>query len=96
VTRGGLRPGEHVLVVGASGGVNTASIQIAKLAGCTVYVVGSNERKLALAQSLGADVLINRQEHPKWHREVLRLTGGRGVDVVVDNVGTTFPLSFKI
>ncbi len=95
VTRGNLRPGEHVLVVGASGGVNTASIQIAKMAGCTVYVVGSNERKLALARSLGADHLINRSEHPRWHREVLRLTDGRGVDVVVDNVGTTFPLSFK-
>lgn len=95
ITRGALKPGEHVLIVGASGGVNTASIQIAKFAGCTVYVVGSNERKLALAKSLGADVLINRVEHPNWHREVLRLTGGRGVDVVVDNVGTTFPMSFK-
>ncbi len=95
VSRGGLRPGEWVLVVGASGGVNTASIQIAKLAGATVVVVGSNARKLELARTLGADYLIDRSQTPAWHREVRRITGNRGVDVVVDNVGTTFPLSFK-
>ena len=95
VTRGQLRPGEQVLIVGASGGVNTASIQIAKLAGCTVYVVGSNAEKLALAEALGADFLIDRSQTENWAKEVYRLTGKRGVDVVVDNVGTTFPLSFK-
>ncbi len=95
ITRGGLRPGEWVLVVGASGGVNTASIQIAKLAGCRVVVVGSNAKKLALAESLGADFLIDRSQTDNWAKEVYRLTGKRGVDVVVDNVGTTFPLSFK-
>lgn len=95
ITRGNLRPGEHVLVVGASGGVNTASIQIAKLAGCTVYVVGSNARKLELARELGADYLIDRSQVEDWSQEVYRLTGKRGVDVVVDNVGTTFPLSFR-
>jgi NADPH:quinone reductase-like Zn-dependent oxidoreductase len=86
ITRGGLRPGESVLVVGAAGGVNTASIQIAKLAGAVVYVVGSDQRKLALAQSLGADVLIDRSQ-VDWGKEVFKLTGRRGVDVVVDNVG---------
>ncbi len=95
ITRGGLRPGEHVLVVGASGGVNTASIQIAKLTGCTVYVVGSNARKLALAKQLGADFLIDRSKTENWAKEVYRLSNKRGVDVVVDNVGTTFPQSFK-
>ncbi len=95
ITRGGLRPGEHVLVVGASGGVNTASIQIAKLTGCTVYVVGSSARKLTLAEQLGADFLIDRSKTENWAKEVYRLSGKRGVDVVVDNVGTTFPLSFK-
>ena len=95
ITRGGLRPGEWVLIVGASGGVNTASIQIAKLAGCRVVVVGSNAKKLALAESLGADFLIDRSQTDNWAKEVYRLTGKRGVDVVVDNVGTTFPLSFK-
>jgi len=95
ITRGNLRPGEHVLVVGASGGVNTASIQIAKLTGCTVTVVGSNAEKLALAEALGADHLIDRSQEENWAKAVYRLTNKRGVDVVVDNVGTTFPLSFR-
>ncbi len=95
ITRGQLRPGEWVLVVGASGGVNTASIQIAKFAGCRVGVVGSNAEKLALAEALGADFLIDRSQTDNWAKEVYRLTGKRGVDVVVDNVGTTFPLSFR-
>lgn len=95
ITRGNLRPAERVLVVGAAGGVNTASIQIAKLAGGEVYVVGSNAAKLALAKSLGADYLIDRSQEEDWSKTVYSLTGKRGVDVVVDNVGTTFPLSFR-
>ncbi|MGQ9887157.1 MAG: zinc-binding dehydrogenase [Aggregatilineales bacterium] len=96
ITRGGLRAGETVLVVGAGGGVNTASIQIAKLAGATVYVVGSSAGKCARAQEIGADVTINRQETPEWSREVYRLTDKRGVDVVVDNVGQdTFTSSIR-
>jgi len=86
VTRGQLRAGETVLVVGAGGGVNTASIQIAKLAGCTVYVVGSDAAKCARAQALGADVTIDRSQDD-WGRKVYQLTNKRGVDVVVDNVG---------
>ncbi len=95
ITRGQLRPGEVVLVVGASGGVNTASIQIAKLAGATVYVVGSSAEKLARAREIGADALIDRSEEPDWSRTVYRLTEKEGVDVIVDNVGTTYPLSFR-
>jgi NADPH:quinone reductase-like Zn-dependent oxidoreductase len=86
VTRGQLRAGETVLVVGAGGGVNTASIQIAKLAGCTVYVVGSDAAKCARAEALGADVTIDRSQDD-WGRKVYQLTHKRGVDVVVDNVG---------
>lgn len=87
ITRGGLRPGESVLMIGAGGGVNTASIQIAKLAGATVYVVGSNAEKCTNAEELGADFTINREEDPNWSKAVYQLTGKRGVDVVVDNVG---------
>lgn len=86
ITRGQLRAGETVLVVGAGGGVNTASIQIAKLAGCTVTVVGSNAEKCARAEALGADVTIDRSKED-WGKKVYQLTGKRGVDVVVDNVG---------
>ena len=95
IVRGGLRSGESVLVVGASGGVNSASIQIAKLAGATVYVVGSGTEKLKLADSLGADYLIDRMKEENWSKAIYNLTGKQGVDVVVDNVGTTFPLSFR-
>ncbi len=86
ITRGGLRPGETVLIVGAGGGVNTASIQIARLAGATVYVVGSSDEKLERAAALGAHHLINRTRED-WSRAVYEMTGRRGVDVVVDNVG---------
>ncbi len=95
ITRGGLCAGESVLVVGASGGVNTASIQIAKLAGATVYVVGSDTAKLELAKKQGADFLIDRSKEENWSKTVYTLTNKRGVDVVVDNVGTTFPMSFR-
>jgi NADPH:quinone reductase-like Zn-dependent oxidoreductase len=86
ITRGQIRAGETVLIVGAAGGVNSAAIQIAKLAGCRVMVVGSDARKLALAGSLGADVLIDRSQ-VDWGKQVYQLTNKRGVDVVVDNVG---------
>ena len=95
IERAGLRPGESVLVVGAGGGVNTAYIQIAKKAGATVYVVGSSAKKLEVAEALGADYLIDRSQEQDWSKSVFRLSGKRGVDVVVDNVGTTYPLSFR-
>lgn len=95
ITRAKLRLAETVLVVGASGGVNTASIQIAKLAGAVVYVIGSNADKLALAESLGADILIDRTIESSWPMAIHKLTDKRGVDLVVDNVGSTFPLSFR-
>ncbi|MCA0455897.1 MAG: zinc-binding dehydrogenase [Chloroflexi bacterium] len=88
ITRGGLKPGETVLIVGAGGGVNSASIQIAKLAGATVYVVGSDAEKCAKAKELGADITINRAETPQWSKVVYQMTNKQGVDVVVDNVGS--------
>ncbi len=87
ITRGGLTAGESVLIVGAGGGVNSISIQIAKLAGAKVYVVGSNAEKCRQAEAIGADVTINRQEDEGWSRTLYKLTNRRGVDVVVDNVG---------
>jgi NADPH:quinone reductase-like Zn-dependent oxidoreductase len=95
ITRANLRPGESVLIVGASGGVNTACMQIAKYTGATVYVVGSTPEKLALAESMGADHLIDRSKNENWSKDIYHVTGKNGVDVVVDNVGTTFPLSFR-
>jgi NADPH:quinone reductase-like Zn-dependent oxidoreductase len=96
ITRGRLQAGESVLIVGAGGGVNTASLQIAKYAGAKVYVVGSSASKLARAEQYGADVLIDRSQHGDWSKAVYQLTNRRGVDIVVDNVGAgTLPLSMR-
>jgi NADPH:quinone reductase-like Zn-dependent oxidoreductase len=86
ITKGQLHAGESVLIIGAGGGVNTAAIQIAKLAGAFVYVVGSDEKKLEGARALGADVGIDRSKED-WGKKIFQLTAKRGVDVVVDNVG---------
>jgi NADPH:quinone reductase-like Zn-dependent oxidoreductase len=87
ITRGQLRAGESVLIIGSAGGVNTAAIQIARLAGAgPIYVVGSSSEKLDLAGELGADVTINRHQED-WGKTIFNATGRQGVDVVVDNVG---------
>lgn len=93
--RGNLQKGETVLVVGAGGGVNTASMQIAKYMGVQVVVVGSDAQKLKLAESIGADILIDRSKEQDWSKAVFLATKKRGVDVVVDNVGTTFMQSLR-
>jgi NADPH:quinone reductase-like Zn-dependent oxidoreductase len=95
ITRGGLKAGETVLVVGAGGGVNTASIDIAKFSGAQVLVVGSDAQKLEKADALGADILIDRSKDENWSKAVFLATNKRGVDVVVDNVGTTFMQSLR-
>lgn len=96
VTRGGVQAGETVVIVGAGGGVNTASVQIAKYLGAQVIVIGSDAKKLDQVQALGADILIDRSQEADWSKAVYLATQKRGADVVVDNVGTTFPLSLKV
>lgn len=96
IHRGGLRAGESVLVVGAGGGVNSMAVQIAKLAGATVYVVAGNSEKAAKAHELGADFTLDRSRLD-WGKELMRLTAKRGVDLVVDNVGSaTIGTSIKV
>jgi NADPH:quinone reductase-like Zn-dependent oxidoreductase len=95
IHRARLRAGESVLVVGAGGGANSMAIQVAKLAGATVFVVASNAEKGATARELGADVVLDRSR-VEWGSEIYKMTGRRGVDVVVDNVGrATLPTSMK-
>ena len=84
VTRGGLRAGESVLVHGAAGGIGTAAVQLAKALGATVYAVVSDDAKAAVALEAGADETILADG---FLSRVKELTGGRGVDVVVDPVG---------
>lgn len=86
VTRGEIRPGETVLVLGASGGVGHAAVQIADYAGCTVLATASTEAKRATAERLGADHTID-YEATDFAEAVREYTDQRGVDVVVDHVG---------
>lgn len=95
IKRGNLQKSESVLIVGAGGGVNTASVQIAKYIGAQVVIVGSDAQKLERAKSLGADILIDRSQEADWSKSVFLATNKRGVDVVVDNVGTTFMQSLR-
>lgn len=95
VSRGKVTAGETVAIIGAGGGVNSASIQIGKYLGAKVIVIGSNAKKLSQAEMLGADILIDRSKESDWSKAVFLATQKQGVDVVVDNVGITFPLSLR-
>ena len=86
-TRGRVRDGESVLVLGASGGVGTGAVQIAKMMGCVVFAAASSEDKLQRLKELGADYLVNYAARPEFHRYVRGLTDGEGVDVVVNYTG---------
>ncbi|MDE3053097.1 MAG: zinc-binding dehydrogenase, partial [Gemmatimonadota bacterium] len=86
MTRARLEAGERVLIWGIGGGVATAALQIAKLAGAEVWVTSSSDDKLAKARALGADHVLNHRT-ADVAREVRAATGKAGVDVVVDNVG---------
>jgi NADPH:quinone reductase-like Zn-dependent oxidoreductase len=85
-TRANVQPGETVLVWGVGGGVSLAALRIAKLAGAQVFVTSSSDAKLEAARGLGADATINHATR-KVAAEVRALTGKRGVDVVIENVG---------
>src|SRR3984885_1557528 len=81
-----VRPGQTVLVLGASSGVGIAAIQIAKLFHCSVITTAGDETKLERAKALGADHGINHYKQ-KISEEVRRITNKAGVDIVVEHVG---------
>ena len=85
-SRGELAAGESVLVLGASGGVGHAAVQIADWLGAEVYATASSEEKLAYAQEIGADHTID-YEADDFADRIRAETGRRGVDMVVDHVG---------
>ncbi len=96
ITRGRLEAGESILILGASGGVGTGAVQIAKMLGCEVFAAASSPAKLSQLKELGADHLVNYIEHPEFHRYVRSITGGEGVDVVVNyNGGDSWVRSLK-
>jgi NADPH:quinone reductase-like Zn-dependent oxidoreductase len=78
-----LLPGQTVLTLG-SGGVSLFALQLAKLFGARVIATTSSPAKAARLRALGADEVIDYQATPDWHVAVRALTGGRGVDVVVE------------
>lgn len=90
---GALKPGQSVLLLG-TGGVSIWALQLAKAAGLRAIVTSSSDAKLERARELGADATINYRTDPEWQQEVLRLTDGRGVDLVVEVGGQgTLPRS---
>ena len=84
VRRGGLRSGETVLVHGAAGGVGTAAVQLASALGARVIAVVSTSDKGEVARRAGASEVVDAAD---FRAQVKELTGGRGVDLVVDPVG---------
>ena len=87
-TKGGLSPGEDILIIGIGGGVALAALQLAKIAGARVFVTSSSDTKLEKARLLGADYVINHNTTPEYHKEIGKITDRRGVDLVLDSVGT--------
>lgn len=87
--RGQLQPGETLLVLGASGGVGLAAVQLGKIMGARVIAAAGSDEKLAVCKAEGADALINYTSG-SLKDEVKKLTGGQGADVIFDPVGGQF------
>lgn len=93
VVDGGIKAGDTVLILG-TGGVSIFALQMAKAMGATVVATSSSDAKLERLRALGADYTINYRKQPEWGTEVLAVTGGRGVDHVVEVGGAgTLPQS---
>ncbi len=91
----GIKPGQRALLLG-TGGVSIFSLQFAKMAGAEVIITSGSDEKIAKALKLGADHGINYKTVPEWAGRVRELTGGTGVDVVVEVGGAgTLPQSLK-
>lgn len=90
-----VRSGQTVLLLG-TGGVSIFGLQFAKMHGARAIITSSSDEKLAHAEALGADEVINYKRTPEWDKEVFRLTGGEGADVVLEVGGSgTLPLSLR-
>ena len=95
INLGGLRAGETVLLQG-TGGVSIFALQFAKLSGARVIITSSSDEKLERAKALGADLGINYSTTPDWDKQAKRLTGGTGVDHIIEVGGAgTFANSLR-
>ena len=96
IKRGGLQKDESVLVVGSGGGVNSLSISLAHAMGAHVIALAGSRERCQRASELGAQQTICYRDNPNWAKEIIQMTGGNGVDLVIDNVGqATFPQSLR-
>lgn len=86
-TRGKIKAGEKVLILGASGGVGVSCLQFAKMMGAEVFACTSSEEKGRKLKELGADHIINYAEEPDFSKAVWRASGKKGVDVAVNFTG---------
>ena len=92
---GGLRPGETVLLQG-TGGVSNFALQFSRMAGARVIQTSSNDTKIERLRAMGAHETVNYKTSPEWDKAVRQLTGGVGVDHIVEVGGAgTLPLSSK-
>lgn len=95
VAGGAIQPGDTVLCLG-TGGVSIFGVQFAKAAGARVIVISSSDAKLQRANRLGVSDGINYQTTPDWDKQIAKLTGGRGVDAVIEIGGAgTLARSFQ-
>ncbi|MFZ5783353.1 MAG: zinc-dependent alcohol dehydrogenase family protein [Pseudomonadota bacterium] len=91
---GDIKAGDTVLVLG-SGGVSVFALQFARLLGARVIATSGSPAKAERLKAMGAEAVIDYRTTPEWDKEVMRLTGGRGVDVTVEVGGAgTLPRSF--
>ena len=95
VTRGQVRSGETIVILGASGGLGTGAVQIASMRGAEVIAVASSEDKLQRLSQLGATHLISARG-AEYGEKVWKLTGKKGADVIVDTIGAeTWPTTLR-
>lgn len=83
LTLGNIKAGDRVLMLG-TGGVSIFALQLAKAFGAKAIITSSSDEKLEKARQLGADETVNYKENPDWEKEVLRITGGDGVNNVIE------------
>jgi NADPH:quinone reductase-like Zn-dependent oxidoreductase len=89
-----LQAGDTILTLG-SGAVSLFALQFGRMFGARVIATTSNEEKAIRLKAAGADAVINYRKNPEWHVDVRELTGGRGVDQVVDIGGGTLEQSIQ-
>jgi NADPH:quinone reductase-like Zn-dependent oxidoreductase len=89
VVEGGCTRSSDVVVTLGTGGVSVFGMQFAKMLGARVIITSSDDAKLERMRALGADDTINYRQNPDWWKEVLSKTGGRGADVILNNVGAS-------